>query len=143
MAACQCSPQPGIGAYVSVCFQVAQQNHDQDHHPNTSAPPSNHGHCSHLCRPSWRGTHSHSTSFTCSTGVLDVVRHDNLQCTCSFNAAFVQTKGKWDLPTISNAHFECGYELVVSSTVMALHLFHQYLQQRKSLCNRLLCSKLL
>ena len=143
MAACQCSPQPGIGADVLVCFQVAQQNHDQDHHSNTSAPPSNHGHCSHLRWPSWRGSHSHSVSFTCSTGVLDVVRHGNLQCTQLFNASCFPSK-KEKRPTHKlECTVECGYEFLVSSPVVALHLIHQYLQQHEASWNRLPCSNLL
>jgi hypothetical protein len=61
----------------------------------------------------------------------------------SMHLAFPQKRGKVDLSTKSNARFECGYELVVSSPVVALHLIHQYLQQRESSCNRLPRGKLL
>ena len=44
----------------------------------------------------------------------------------SMHLAFLQKRKKGP-PTNSNAQFECGYEFLVSSPVVALHLIHQYL----------------
>jgi len=42
----------------------------------------------------------------------------------SMHLPFNQKGGKVELLTNSNAESECGYELIVSSLVMALHLIH-------------------